>query len=245
MAGGDTPYKYKGIVVAALIMTVWSGHLLWTLQLSDPGLARTLVHILIQANLSVGLFITAHDAMHGTVAPHHRRLNDAFGAAALLIYAGFFFDRTRRLHHAHHRHPASAGDPDYGPAGDERLGPWFWSFLTQYYSWKNFAVMNILILVMWVYAGSFQNILIFYAAPAWISALQLFYFGTYLPHRTPEGGHDHPHRARSNDYPVWLSFLTCYHFGYHEEHHDRPSVPWWRLPKARRAALGLSMERLR
>ncbi|MDT8325299.1 MAG: fatty acid desaturase, partial [Bacteroidota bacterium] len=39
---------------------------------------------------------------------------------------------------------------------------------------------------------------------------------------------------RSNDYGVLFSFLTCYHFGYHEEHHTRPGVPWWRLPAARR-----------
>lgn len=28
-----------------------------------------------------------------------------------------------------------------------------------------------------------------------------------------------------------LSFLTCYYFGYHLEHHLYPNVPWWRLPE--------------
>jgi beta-carotene ketolase (CrtW type) len=86
-------------------------------------------------------------------------------------------------------------------------------------------------------AGSIWSVLVFFAVPGWLSALQLFVFGTYLPHRTPHGGHTDPHNARSNPYPVWLSFLTCYHFGYHEEHHHHPRVPWWRLPQLRRAVL--------
>ena len=31
-----------------------------------------------------------------------------------------------------------------------------------------------------------------------------------------------------------VSFVSCYHFGYHWEHHVAPHVPWWRLPEARR-----------
>ena len=45
--------------------------------------------------------------------------------------------------------------------------------------------------------------------------------------------YDNPHRARSNGYPPWLSFLTCYHFGYHFEHHEYPYVPWWGLSSVR------------
>jgi hypothetical protein len=41
------------------------------------------------------------------------------------------------------------------------------------------------------------------------------------------------HNARSSSMPIWLSLLTCYHFGYHWEHHEYPYVPWcacgWRL----------------
>ena len=33
------------------------------------------------------------------------------------------------------------------------------------------------------------------------------------------------------------SLVTCYHFGYHHEHHLYPAVPSWRLPAARRSAL--------
>jgi beta-carotene ketolase (CrtW type) len=49
--------------------------------------------------------------------------------------------------------------------------------------------------------------------------------GTYRPHRLPTGKNgdtDYPdaHRARSNDMPTWLSLITCFHFGYHHEHHE-------------------------
>nr|MBA2748547.1 fatty acid desaturase [Tatlockia sp.] len=39
------------------------------------------------------------------------------------------------------------------------------------------------------------------------------------------------HCAQTNPLPTWLSFITCYHFGYHYEHHEHPDVPWWGLPK--------------
>ena len=58
----------------------------------------------------------------------------------------------------------------------------------------------------------------------------LFYFGTYLPHRGQFEVNTFP--ARSNDYPHWLSMLTCFHFGYHAEHHQYPYVPWY-LPTIR------------
>ena len=70
--------------------------------------------------------------------------------------------------------------------------------------------------------------------PQVLSSVQLFYFGTYLPHRptSPYQG-EGLHKARSNSYPTWLSLITCYHFGYHFEHHYAPFVPWWSLPRFR------------
>jgi beta-carotene ketolase (CrtW type) len=73
------------------------------------------------------------------------------------------------------------------------------------------------------------NLLLLWVLPALASTLQLFYFGTFLPHRPPQG-HDNEHNSSSNEFPLLLSFFTCYHFGYHLEHHLRPDLPWWRLP---------------
>ena len=34
-----------------------------------------------------------------------------------------------------------------------------------------------------------------------------------------------------NYWPRLISLLTCYHYGYHREHHAMPHVPWWQLPQ--------------
>jgi beta-carotene ketolase (CrtW type) len=70
------------------------------------------------------------------------------------------------------------------------------------------------------------NLLLFWVLPSLLSTLQLFYFGTWLPHR---GEHDNPHHSRTLKKNHLLAFLTCYFFGYHFEHHQAPGMPWWRL----------------
>jgi beta-carotene ketolase (CrtW type) len=78
------------------------------------------------------------------------------------------------------------------------------------------------------------NVLLFCTLPLLLSSLQLFVFGTYLPHRwqrTQSVG-SHPD---SLGLPTWLSLLACFHFGYHREHHDHPGLAWFELPAARRA----------
>jgi beta-carotene ketolase (CrtW type) len=79
--------------------------------------------------------------------------------------------------------------------------------------------------------------LVFWLLPTLLSTAQLFYFGTYRAHRKPAGGYVDAHCATSHDLPVWLSFLTCFHFGYHHEHHGNANLPWWRLPAARASAI--------
>ena len=79
------------------------------------------------------------------------------------------------------------------------------------------------------------NVIAFWAVPGLLAALQLFTFGTYLPHRPQPAPFADRHNARTNTYPIWLSLLTCFHFGYHHEHHEHPQLPWWRLPTARRS----------
>ena len=36
-------------------------------------------HVLLTTFFYTGIFITAHDAMHGLVSPSYRKLNDAIG----------------------------------------------------------------------------------------------------------------------------------------------------------------------
>ena len=72
------------------------------------------------------------------------------------------------------------------------------------------------------------------ALPAILSSVQLFTFGTFLPHRHEEAPFVDAHRSRTNDFGWLASLLTCFHFGYHHEHHLSPGTPWWALPAKRR-----------
>jgi beta-carotene ketolase (CrtW type) len=182
------------------------------------------LRILLQMHLYTGLFITAHDAMHGSLAPGRRRLNDGMGWICSLLFAFNSYRSLRRKHHLHHRHVATSIDPDYHRGG---FATWYFSFIKNYITWQQIALMaltyNLLMLLV-----PERNIALFWMIPSLLSTLQLFYFGTYLPHRgehAPENRHQSGSQRKNH---LW-AFLSCYFFGYHYEHHDAPRVPWWRM----------------
>ncbi len=192
--------------------------------------------IALQCWLSVGLFIVAHDAMHGSLARFRPGVNRGIGRVVLLLYAGIWYDDLVARHFAHHRAPGTEHDPDF--AGDGRLAVWRWfgSFFLEYLSVGQLVrLAGATALYVFALHVDPQRLLLFWAVPALLSAGQLFYFGTYLPHRREEEDFGDDHRARSNRFSWTLSLLTCFHFGYHHEHHSHPSVPWWSLPAMRAA----------
>lgn len=227
-----------GVAAALAILGAWFSTLFVGLRLELPrDGAWSPVMIALQTFLHTGLFITAHDGMHKTIAPGYRRLNDALGQLALLLYALFSMKLLCRAHVEHHRTPASETDPDYAPYEGASFGRWYVAFIRHYLRWYQIVGMALIFNILEHGLGiPVINLLLFWVLPSLLSTLQLFYFGTYRPHRRPPEGHIEPHRARSNTYPPWLSFLTCYHFGYHLEHHVYPGVPWWGLPRMRQKA---------
>jgi beta-carotene ketolase (CrtW type) len=101
-----------------------------------------------------------------------------------------------------------------------------------YWSWKRLiGLMVVFNLISFTFHIPEANLTLFWVIPSILSSVQLFFFGTYLPHQEPEGGYTNNHRAKTNALPIFWSFITCYHFGYHEEHHEAPHVPWWKLPE--------------
>lgn len=234
---GDTA---RGLGVALAVVGAWAGGLVVLLSTPlgawPPGLLPAA--LLVQTFLYTGLFITAHDAMHGTVCPRWPWLNDAIGTVAVGVYALFDFRALRRAHHQHHAAPASAGDPDYHREGQPGPLRWYLAFMVHYLHPLQFLGMGLIFQVFtWGLGLPPERVLLCWVAPSLLSTLQLFFVGTYLPHREHPGEpHADAHRARTLDWPPWLSLLACYHFGYHHEHHDRPAVPWWRLPRAWREA---------
>lgn len=219
--------SYKGLWIGLLIISLWSLVLAFNLNYTVDYLSPwTYLLVLVQAHLYTGLFITAHDAMHGTVVPHNPKLNHFIGKLCTLL---FMFNSYKTLfpkHHEHHRHAGTDEDPDFH-RGNENFWVWFFHFAKEYVTiWQILAAaitFNLLKLVL-----PTENLVLFWIIPSFLSMLQLFFFGTYLPHR---GEHEdgNPHHARSQKRNHLLAFLTCYFFGYHYEHHDSPGTPWWRL----------------
>jgi beta-carotene ketolase (CrtW type) len=175
-------------------------------------------------HLYTGLFITAHDAMHGTVSPN-RGLNNFVGYLSTFLYASFWYPQLFTKHHKHHSHVHTPDDPDYHKGS---FFAWYVQFIRNYLSIWQIVVMAIVFNILKIWIPQ-PNLIMFWVVPSLLSTLQLFYFGTYQPHK---GEHDNRHFARSQRRNHITAFLSCYFFGYHYEHHESPGVPWWRLWQA-------------
>jgi beta-carotene/zeaxanthin 4-ketolase len=233
-----------GLTLAALILGGWLVLHVYSVffhSLDGAGLVVAPVLLLAITWLNVGLFIVAHDAMHGSLAPRRPAVNLWVGRTALALYAGFSYDQLAPRHFDHHRHSGTGRDPDFSVKHPKKFDRWYLAFLGQYFGWREFIILSFAIAAYLVLLGApLVNLLVFWALPAILSSLQLFLFGTYLPHRHTDAPFVDRHCARSNEYAPLISLLTCYHFGYHHEHHLQPHLPWWKLPAARAAGRGAS-----
>jgi len=212
-----------GIIVALLIILTWLFSLFfllgWEFSFADPVVYLAVVW---QTHLYTGLFITAHDAMHGSVSKFGK-INYLIGWIAAMLFSFNSYDRLYPKHHRHHRFVASQEDPDYHNSG--HFWKWYWSFIKTYISIGQLVLMGT---AFWMLRAIIpvENLVIFWMLPAVLATFQLFYFGTYLPHK---GEHQNRHKSGTLSKNHLWAFLSCYFFGYHYEHHDSPGTPWWRL----------------
>ncbi len=235
-----TPQRTSGAgtsaLLAAAIGVVWvaihvGAIFFWQWSVGSALLAVPLV--LLQAWLSTGLFIVAHDCMHGSFAPARPTLNTVVGTLCLGAYAGLSYRRLHPKHHAHHAAPGTESDPDFNPRAPRHAGSWFITFFRNYYTHAQIIRITLAAILYMLLGASLLSIVVFWAVPALVALVQLFIFGTYLPHRHDPSPFADEHNARGNSLPRLASLLTCFHFGtYHHEHHLSPSTPWWRLPRA-------------
>lgn len=230
----------KGLWLAGGIGLAWLVSLILCLGV-DLGHLHPVVlvaTVLVRTFLQTGLFIVGHDAMHRLLLPHRPGLNHLLGAMALALYAALPYQACRHNHQRHHRAPGSDHDPDVYSGPSDSLLSWYWRFMAGYLSWRQMAAL----LSGWaglalIWGGqapwaATTNVLVFCTLPLLLSSWQLFLVGTYLPHRS-QAAVASPHHVQSLDWPVWLSLLACYHFGYHREHHEAPQLCWFQLPSLR------------
>lgn len=194
----------------------------------DPGSPMFYIHMLLQTYLYTGLFITAHDAMHGTVSMN-KALNKAAGVLALFLFAGMNYNKIIRSHWLHHKYPGEERDPDFN-THSQSFFLWWGKFLLGYLTVIQLIIMAVAfnVLNIWV---SQPRLFAFWIIPTFLSTLQLFYFGTYLPHKYPHLEEMKPHNSRTQKMNHLWAMLSCYFFGYHNEHHESPGTPWWKLYK--------------
>jgi len=227
-----------GIGLAASIMIGWIiVHVVLVFGFTLTAHTAILVPftVALQTWLTVGLFIVAHDAIHGTIAPGKPSLNRLTGWTAITLYGGFNYDKLAEAHHRHHRYSGTEADPDFCVHYPKNPIFWAFAFFRRHTTLRPLIFIQIVFNVeLHLLGAPLPNLLLFYCAPALLSAFQLFYFGTYLPHRhEDEDAFADRHRARSSSWGPLFSLLSCYHFGYHHEHHAYPYVPWWKLPSIR------------
>ncbi len=217
-----------GVIIALAIIILWISNLLISLFYSKVSLFSPLfyLHILLQAYLFTGLFITGHDAMHGTVSDK-KYLNNIFGYISVFLFAGMWYPRLIRYHQQHHLHPGTDMDPDYS-SRSQNFWIWWLRFMARYVTIIQLIIMAIIYNILRIWFSD-ASIIFFWVIPAFLATLQLFCFGTFIPHRRPHTEDMKPYNARTLRRNHLWAMLSCYFFGYHHEHHSSPETPWWKL----------------
>lgn len=202
----------------------------------------SVILVFIQMYLYTGIFITAHDAMHGLILPSYPLFNKYIGMICVQMYAFFDYDLLLKAHINHHNHSGKLhDDPDYHEYKYDQewkiIIIWFIQFMKEYISIKPILLRGIVYTIFNIYFKiSHFQLNIFWSLPSILSSFQLWYFGTYLVHRQTFGNYNgnnigNKHNAYT-DYSktMWYHLFTCYAFGIHYEHHKYPYLPWWYLP---------------
>lgn len=229
------------MAIALTIISLWFISLIGLLRQDLTRLPLILIigGVCLRAFLHTGIFIIIHDSIHGVVC-QNKQVNSLMGYIASFLYAILPYQTLAENHRLHHSYPATEQDPDFYQINPNSFWLWYTSFMKDYQKgmqfWILFWGMTVVFWsLIWLHIPV-ANIFLFWVIPIVISSLQLFTFGIFLPHRPKVEGYSDRHRAKSSNYSVFLSFITCYHFGYHWEHHQYPHLPWYKLPLTRNKA---------
>jgi len=232
--------SFTGLAIATTIILLWLTSLvvLFTVDINSLPLVLIVLFVLARSFLQTGLFITTHEAIHQIISPS-KQINNLLGYITSFLYALLPDNILSENHRLHHRYPATDKDPDFYEENPDSYWAWYFNFMKEYQKGRQAWVLLIgMTVIFWTFIGlqiSLANIVLFWLIPILISSLQLFTFGVFLPHKNYPDGYSDSHHARSSTYALFWSFVSCYHFGYHWEHHQYPNLPWYKLPLARQS----------
>ena len=105
------------------------------------------------------------------------------------------YNRLLKNHMYHHRYPGTENDPDFS-SFTQNFFIWWGLFLWRYTTILQIVLMGIIFNILKIWFNEL-NTLMFWVLPAFLSTLQLFFFGTYLPHKKPHIHNMLPHNART------------------------------------------------
>ena len=219
-----------GVIIALTIMVFWAVHLVYillnvTVAWDNPWMY---LHMVVQAYLYTGLFITGHDAMHRQVTKN-KLVNNAIGYSAVFLFAAMSYKKLITNHWDHHKYPGTEKDPDFN-VKSQNFWAWWFRFMVRYTTIWQILAMAVIFNVLQRLAGiPVSALILLWIVPAFLATFQLFYFGTFLPHRKPHTEAMGKHKARTQRKNHLWAMLSCYFFGYHYEHHASPGTPWWQL----------------
>lgn len=180
-----------------------------------------------------GLFILAHEAIHGLLWPGHPRAAHALGALFAFAYAFMDYRTLRARHFEHHADPGGGGDPDAHASG--RFAPHLAVFVLRYLNLPQVALL-VLAGSRLGAAGHGRALLLAWVVPLVCSTLLIFWLGIHLVHHPAlirRGLADARHRAATVDLGPFLSFATVLFFNYHWLHHEHPHLTWAQLGRHR------------
>ena len=192
-----------------------------------------LVTIPLNTCVFTGLFILAHEAIHGTLFPGHPRLGHAVGRVFATVYALVDYDLLRENHRKHHACVATVGDPDFD--GEGRLLAHGVRFLRRYLRWYALPLLAASGHLVGQ-AGHTAAMLGAYVVPVLLSTLVVFTVGIHLVHhpellRTHAAGD--PQRSVCIDLGRIGSAVLILNFNVHWHHHAHPRLSWWELGSMR------------
>lgn len=228
-----------GLMIALSILSLWSINtflcLSSDLKMFSPW--QLLIVILLQTFLNTGLFITAHDGMHGLIEPFNSFVNDFIGSMAVNLYGLFSYQKLKQRHFLHHLYPATDLDPDYHHDSHSSFVSWYGEFMIKYISYQQLLKLLVFVVLMIYFINvSWLNLILCWALPLILSSLQLFTFGTFFPHRQIDKAFSSISPIKSLNFSPFWSLIACYNFSYHWEHHQYPHLAWWQLYRMQMSA---------